>query len=179
MIRRDSSYPALARGRGETAGRRLDSLRSSSLGLALPLIALVAVGCKKQAHGGAATPSANQASSAPVAGPDPAHNLVKNSTFSEGSSLPWLTTFSAPARGGSDVKDGALCLTLEENGKNNWDAQLAHRPVVIEQGHTYTVDFRAWATAPTTIRPKVGMSGPPYSEYWTARLPVTTEPSIR
>jgi endoglucanase len=63
------------------------------------------------------------------------------------------------------VKDGALCLTLDENGKNNWDAQLAHRPMVIEQGHTYTVDFRAWATAPTTDTPKVGMSGPPYTEY--------------
>ena len=180
MIRRDSTYPALARGRGETARHCPDSLRSSSLGLALPLLALVvgaSVGCKKQAQGAAASaPAAQQASSGPVAGPDPAHNLVKNATFSAGSSLPWLTSFSAPARGASDVKDGALCLTLEENGKNNWDAQLAHRPLVIEQGHTYTVDFRAWATAPTTIRPKVGMSGPPYSEYWTARLPVTQQP---
>jgi endoglucanase len=179
MIRRDSTYPALGRGQGETARRCPDLLRSSSVGLALPLLALLAsasVGCKKAAQGSAASPAANQVSSAPVAGPDAAHNLVKNATFSEGSSLPWLTTFSAPARGGSDVKDGALCLSLEENGKNNWDAQLAHRPLVIEQGHTYTVDFRAWATAPTTIRPKVGMSGPPYSEYWTARLPLTTQP---
>jgi endoglucanase len=179
MTRRDSTYRAPAGKGREQARHRPDPIRSRSRSLVLPLIAIAVggvagSGCKKQVQGGAQ--AGNQAASAPVAGPDPAHNLVKNSTFGEGSSLPWLTTFSAPARGGSDVKDGALCLTLEENGKNNWDAQLAHRPLVIEQGHTYTVDFRAWATAPTTIRPKVGMSGPPYSEYWAARLPVTTQP---
>src|SRR6187402_1845132 len=141
--------------------------------VALAVLALsVGSGCKKQMQKGAAQAQ----SQAPAAAADPQHSLIKNATFSEGSSLPWLTSFSAPAKGSSDVKDGALCLTMEDKGKNNWDAQLVQRPLVVEQGHSYTVDFRAWATAPTTIRPKLGMSGPPYSEYWVARLPVTTEP---
>ncbi|HVZ33072.1 MAG TPA: glycoside hydrolase family 9 protein, partial [Polyangiaceae bacterium] len=115
------------------------------------------------------------AGQAPAPPPDPRHNLLRNATFSDGS-LPWLTSFSAPAHGSSDVKNGAFCLTIDDKGKNNWDAQLAHRQMVIQQGHSYNVDFRAWASAPTTIRPKLGMSGPPYTEYWATRLPLTTQP---
>ena len=149
--------------------RRNSRLRAP---VALAVLALsVGFGCKKQGQKGAQ--AQNQA---PAAAADPQHSLLHNAGFADGSSLPWLTSFSAPAHGTSDVKDGALCLTMEDKGKNNWDAQLVQRPLVIEQGHSYTVDFRAWATAPTTIRPKVGMAGPPYSEYWAARLEVSTQP---
>jgi endoglucanase len=136
----------------------------------LALCGVALAGCKKTAAGEAAGPSQQLAPP-----PDPAHNLLRNATFTEGS-LPWLSTFSAPAAGGTDVKEGALCLTIDDKGKNAWDAQLAHRQMVIQQGHSYAVDFRAWASAPTTIRPKVGMSGPPYSEYWAARLEVGPQP---
>jgi endoglucanase len=174
MIRRDSAYRTATSGGGSST-LSIAGVIASGVAVSLGLGALLG-GCKKQAHGGAQSANHAAGPTAMAPAPSPAHNLVKNATFSDGSSLPWLTTFSAPARGGSDVKDGALCLTIDENGKNNWDAQLAHRPVVMEQGHSYTVDFRAWATAPTTIRPHVSMSGPPYTEYWAARLPLTTEP---
>jgi endoglucanase len=128
-------------------------------------------GCKKTTRADAKAPNVVMAAPA-----DKAHSLLRNPSFAEGSSLPWLTSFSAPAAGSTDVKDGALCLTMEDKGKNAWDAQLVQRSLVIRQGHSYSVDFRAWATAPTTIRPKVGMSGPPYTEYWGARLEVGTEP---
>ena len=74
------------------------------------------------------------------------------------------------------MKKGALCLDIDAKGNNSWDAQLRHREMVIEQGHTYSVDFAAWATTPTAIRPKIGMSGPPYAEYWAARLELGTAP---
>ncbi len=128
-------------------------------------------GCKQAAQGDAQ--GQNQVVAPPA---DAKHNLVRNATFGDGGSLPWLSSFSTPAKGATDVKDGALCLTMDDKGKNAWDAQLVQRPMVIQQGHSYSVDFRAWASAPTTIRPKIGMAGPPYSEYWAARLDVGTAP---
>jgi endoglucanase len=133
--------------------------------------ACVLPGCKKSARAAAEAPAVVTAPP-----PDGKHSLIKNASFRDGSSLPWLTSFSAPAKGATDVKNGALCLTIDDKGKNAWDAQLVQRPLVIQQGHTYALDFRAWATAPTTIRPKVGMSGPPYTEYWATRVPIGTEP---
>ncbi len=147
---------------------------SSSLALlfsALVVTSFGAAGCKKSGQAAAQGPSVAMA-----APPDPRHNLLRNATFEDGGSLPWLTSFSAPATGGTDVKDGALCLTIDDKGKNNWDAQLVHRQMVIQQGHTYTLDFRVWSSAPTAIRPKIGMAGPPYAEYWAKRLEVSSQP---
>ena len=103
-------------------------------------------------------------------------NLLKASHFNDGISVPWTTSFTAPADGGSEVVDGQLCVTVKNKGKNNWDAQLRHREMRIVKGHTYTVAFRAWASADTMARPKVGMSGPPYAEYWNATIDIGTSP---
>jgi endoglucanase len=151
--------------------RRSRDTRAAWLLSALALSGVALGGCKKGARVDAKGPAVVMAPAA-----DAKHSLLRNASFKEGSSLPWLTSFSAPATGSTDVKDGALCLTMDDKGKNAWDAQLVQRPVVIQQGHSYTVDFRAWSTAPTTIRPKVGMAGPPYAEYWAARLDLRTEP---
>ncbi len=67
---------------------------------------------------------------------DPAHNLLKASTFEDGVMLPWMSSFSAPASGAAEVKDGALCLHLDEKGANRWDAQIRHREMVIQRGHS-------------------------------------------
>jgi endoglucanase len=173
MIERDSgtgSSPAAPR--SALRARRPVGGRAALLLSCLAVSAGLASGCKKSSSN--AGPKGPPVTLAPPA--EPKHSLLKNASFKEGSSLPWLTSFSAPAAGKTDVKDGALCLTMDDKGKNAWDAQLLQRPVVIQQGHSYAVDFRAWASAPTTIRPKVGMAGPPYSEYWAARLDVGPQP---
>jgi len=94
------------------------------------------------------------------------HNLIANATFEEGTSLPWTSSFSDPARGEVGVVNGALCLRVDDRGNNNWDAQVRHREMTIQAGHLYHISFRAFASQPTRIRPKVGMQGPPYGEYW-------------
>src|SRR5690606_4888925 len=71
---------------------------------------------------------------------------------------------------------GAYCLRVDDPGVNAWDAQVRHREMVIENGHTYTVSFRAWSDKPTRLRSKVGMSGPTYQEYWTDSVQLTQEP---
>jgi endoglucanase len=141
------------------------------LGVVVP--GLIFVGCGKSAVEKAPVAAAP---AAPAAAPDPKHNLLKNADFSDGSPLPWMTQFSAPARGEGTVKDGALCVTLDDKGTNKWDAQLRHREMVIQQGHSYSVDFLAWASTPTKVYPKIGMAGPPYAEYWAATLDLGTKP---
>jgi endoglucanase len=106
----------------------------------------------------------------------PGGNLIKASNFEDGKSVPWTTSFTAPADGVADVKNGAYCVTVKNIGSKRWDAQFRHREMVIEKGHTYSVQFKAWASAATKARPKVGMSGPPYAEYWSSPIEVGTAP---
>jgi endoglucanase len=104
------------------------------------------------------------------------HNLVANATFADGTSLPWTSSFTAPGSGSASVVDGALCLEVTNRGRGNWDAQLRHREMTIQKGHKYSLSFVAYATQPTTIRPKVGMQGPPYAEYWFQEIKLDTTP---
>ncbi len=103
-------------------------------------------------------------------------NLVKNASFSDGTSLPWTVSFSTPADGKSAIEDGALCVHVENKGANAWDAQVRHRELVIKKGHRYTIRFKAYASEPTKARPKVGMAGPPYAEYWASVIELRTRP---
>jgi endoglucanase len=104
------------------------------------------------------------------------NNLLKNASFSDGTSLPWTVAFSSPGEGKAAVEDGALCLHVDNKGANAWDAQVRHREIVIKKGHKYSVRFSAYASEPTKIRPKVGMAGPPYAEYWAAVIELGTKP---
>ncbi len=108
--------------------------------------------------------------------PSPANNLLKAWDFNDGKSVPWTTSFSAPADGSADVKNGAYCVTVKNIGTKRWDAQFRHREFVIQKDHRYTVQFKAWASVATKARPKVGMSGPPYAEYWSSVIDVGTAP---
>ena len=81
---------------------------------------------------------------------DPSHNLLKQSTFSDGAMLPWNTSFSEPAHGEAQVKDGALCVNVEQGGSNRWDAQIRHREMIIKKGHSYTASFKAWSSRKPT-----------------------------
>jgi endoglucanase len=139
--------------------------------LSLAAFAAAPLGCKK------GVPAANATGSGPVAAP-PGGNLLKASTFEDGRALPWMTSFSAPAAGESAVTDGAYCVDVSHAGTNRWDAQVRHREMVIQSGHTYTVQFRAWASMETKMYPKVGMSGPPYQEYFGKLITVTTTPQV-
>ncbi|MDI1431157.1 glycoside hydrolase family 9 protein [Polyangium sorediatum] len=118
------------------------------------------------------TPVANGPQVAPQGG----NNLLKNSDFEDGTSLPWTTSFTAPAAGKAAVENGAFCLKIDEKGVNPWDAQVRHREMVVKRGHTYTVRFKAWASKPMRVRPKVGMAGPPYAEYWSSTIELKTKP---
>lgn len=138
------------------------------------LVALVVCAC-----GGEAV-EAHRTGSAVVevkAGPgDPAHNLIKQSKFDDPSMLPWMTSFTIPAAGEGLVKNGAMCLHVENGGVNRWDAQVRHREMTVQNGHTYNVSFKGWASRATSITGKVGMSISPYTDYWSKKLELTEQP---
>jgi endoglucanase len=143
------------------------------------LVSMCAGACTPR---GAAVPAtagdAPAGSSSAVGAAASGGNLLKSSTFDDGISVPWTTSFTAPADGSAQVENGALCVTVTNKGKDNWDAQFRHREMVIQRDHTYTVQFKGWASAATRARPKVGMSGPPYAEYWNATIELDTEPKL-
>ena len=105
-------------------------------------------------------------------------NLIKNADFEDDTSLPWNSSFTPPAKGAASVKDGALCLTIENGGSNNWDAQIRHREMVPQKGHIYNISFKIWSDKPTQVRAKVGMSGAPYTEYFTQNMRVSPQPQL-
>lgn len=150
--------------------------------LGVLLTQLAAAGCSAAAvtAGPPDGPSESSGEAPPVdTSPQPAAgggNLIKNGTFEDGTTLPWTTSFSAPADGKSSIVSGAMCLEVNAKGDNAWDAQVRHREMVLQKGHTYSIRFRAHATAPTKARPKVGMAGPPYAEYWATVISLTTTP---
>jgi endoglucanase len=121
-------------------------------------------------------PSRMSSGAASGAGGPSAHNLLANGAFDGGISLPWSTSFTVPGAGTATIQDGAFCVEVTNAGKNRWDAQFRHREMVIQRGHHYAVRFRAWSDKPTSVRPKLGMAGPPYAEYWADTVQLSETP---
>ncbi len=104
------------------------------------------------------------------------NNLIANATFPGKTYLPWTTSFTSPGIGSGKIVDGAFCLEVDNKGVNVWDAQFRHREMVMQRGHRYYLQFDIWASQPMMARPKVGMAGPPYAEYWFEMIKLKTEP---
>jgi endoglucanase len=115
---------------------------------------------------GCGTASVGESPRGPALPPPPGGELLQRSTFKDQRSLPWMPLFIEPGKGEAGVKDGAYCVRIDRHGKNPWDVQVRHREMTIVKGHTYAIRFSAWASAPTKVRTKVGMSGAPYTTYW-------------
>jgi polyhydroxybutyrate depolymerase len=101
--------------------------------------------------------------------------LLSNESFDAGSE-PWQVAFMGKAKGKSEVKNGALCATLDSAGENPWDAQLGYAGLPAQTGRTYAIDYRLWTSAPTDVRVKLGLDAPPYKEYWQQNVAATPEP---
>ncbi len=152
-------------------------LQRSSLGLATILLAACSAtvtNTPKEAPDAASEAPAVDDGEPPVIEGD--RNLLANGQFDDGSRDPWMVSLMPPARGTAAVKDGALCLQIDERGYNSYDAQLRHRHLPLIEGRKYRVSFTARANRKTQLRPKVGMVGPPYTEYWAAQVEIGPEP---
>jgi endoglucanase len=149
------------------------------------VLALVAGGCAGAGPASPAQTATKESAGAPPSsqmkvGPSEAagNDMLWNSTFAEGTLQPWTATVSSPARGDAKVFDEQACMGVVAGGSNPYDVILRQRPVPIEAGHSYQVRFMAHATAPTKIRPRLAKAGPPYTEYWSAVVDVTSTPQM-
>src|SRR3954469_16231020 len=104
------------------------------------------------------------------------NELLDNTNFEGAKYVPWTTSFTAPGAGSGFVKDGQFCILVTNKGKDPWDAQMRHREMIIQKGHTYSIRYTAHSTKPIQVKAKVGMSGPPYKEYWTDTVDLTSHP---
>jgi endoglucanase len=104
------------------------------------------------------------------------NELLNNTDFQGGKYVPWTTSFTAPGAGTGYVKDGQFCVGVTNKGNDPWDAQMRHREMIIQKGHTYSIRWTAHSTKPVQVKAKVGMSGPPYKEYWSDTVDLTTHP---
>jgi len=158
----------------------MHTARSAAVAAALSIVALACVHPAPAPAGASASPGASGrrtggARTVGAWGPS-GHNLIVRESFKDGKSLPWTTSFTLPGDGKAYVENGELCVEITNKGANRWDAQLRHRDMVIQQGHTYSIHFKMRATQKTKVYAKVGQAGPPYREYWSQTLQVDTDP---
>jgi polyhydroxybutyrate depolymerase len=108
-------------------------------------------------------------------------NLIADGHF-DSTPPRWLGNLTPPASGSVQVQaqaggqGGALCLSMDNAGQFAWDAALSYRGLQLERGKQYTIDFRAWATAPTTVRATLGQADSPYRELWVRYFQLGVQP---
>src|SRR5688572_6198981 len=73
-------------------------------------------GCAKRADGGQAESAGSKASGSEIGARG--NNLLKASSFDDGKSVPWTTSFTAPADGAANIERGALCVDVKNVGSN-------------------------------------------------------------
>jgi len=72
------------------------------------------------------------------------------------------------------VINGEAALTNIITSQEVWEASLYTDNILVEQGETYIVKFRARASANRTMDVKVGQNGSPFSDYFYERVNLTT-----
>jgi hypothetical protein len=55
-------------------------------------------------------------------------------------------------------------------------AALSYVGFRLERGQRYSIDFRAWASAPTLLRATLGMASSPYREHWVRYFELGRQP---
>src|SRR5262245_62059767 len=104
------------------------------------------------------------------------NELLGNTDFDGGKYIPWTTSFTAPGAGNGYVSKGKFCVDVTNKGSDPWDAQARHREMIIQKGHVYSIKYTAQSTKPIQLKAKIGMSGPPYKEYFADTVDLTTRP---
>lgn len=95
-----------------------------------------------------------------------ADDLLKQNNFDEGVGLPWHISESAEENSDFALENGVYTVVINKRTENKWDVQIRHREITLENGHSYTVKFKAKADKSTKIYAKIGQKGSPFNEYW-------------
>lgn len=101
-----------------------------------------------------------------------AENLLPESEFNNGSSVPWVTIEDSGGELTDAVVNDEFRINVTNTGENPWSAQARYSPLALENGHTYRVRFSVRASNNTTIYSKLGIATAPYTEYWNKSIPL-------
>jgi beta-mannanase len=104
-------------------------------------------------------------------------NLIQNGDFSEDLTSGWnpLLVMEGGAAT-SEIVNGELVFTITNGGTLAWSVQLTQSAIKLEQGKTYTLSFKAHATAAKDIFVKIGQSAGSYTQYGGGNFSITTIP---
>ena len=97
-------------------------------------------------------------------GTTPGTELLTNGNFSSGTTGWYLGAYNGAQATGS-VTSGEYVTTISNGGTAVWNVQMTQGNLRLEAGKTYTLSFRARASANRTVQANVGMSASPYSSY--------------
>jgi endoglucanase len=97
-----------------------------------------------------------------------AAEFIQNGTFDSGTA-PWWTSNTTAA-----AVNGQMCVTAPAGTVNPWDAIVGQSGLVLEQGKTYTISFKARADVPVTIHPMVQLADSPYTATFSGATAVGT-----
>lgn len=96
--------------------------------------------------------------------------LVVNGDFSSGQAPWWLSGVTA------DTSSGALDITVPGSAANPWEAITGQGAIPVSGGTLYTLSFDAWSSAAATVQAILQLDGPPYSQYFSSGVALTTGP---
>ena len=99
-----------------------------------------------------------------------ASNLVKNGGFSGTNN--WSFYAGSPMTGQLVTQDGMGKLNIQNGDGTDWKAQL-YQDVAVQQGQTYTLSFKAKATADRSLRVAIRNSKS-YADTWSKTLNLST-----
>lgn len=100
---------------------------------------------------------------APQTGEQPVNeNLLNNSDFANGSES-WENAVTAPGAAEVSFENGKAVYQITDTGSEDWNVQLKQSGIMLEQGSTYCVAFKAKSSEARTI--KLAMLSQSYAWY--------------
>ena len=105
--------------------------------------------------------------------PEAGQELLKNGNFADGADNWDIYAVSAPAEAKASVENGAVTYHISNVGSADWNVQLKQKDLVLEQGATYRLKFKAVSTESRTIKAAFLNTG--YTWYGGADIALTKE----
>ena len=105
--------------------------------------------------------------------PEANQELFKNGNFANDADNWDIYSISKPAEAKADVKNGAVTYHITNVGSADWNVQLKQKDLVLEQGATYRLKFKAVSSESRTIKAAFLNTG--YDYYGGADIALTKD----
>lgn len=94
----------------------------------------------------------------------PGTNLIVNGDFSDSLDA-WIWETGGSAEAEVRIVDSTCHFAIEDGGADFGDLILRQKNIPLIQGHTYTLEFDAWAVGSRIVEIEIGGAGSPFNNY--------------